>query len=134
MKKNLTSVIIFILSGIILALGIWQLILYIPPQLEMLDNAVLQGATSEQTSDYYWHDFIPQVLTYVITTLGFTAVLLTAGMLHLRLAANQPVITSYSIHYTKLYDSCSASTTSNPSKKSSSSSSAEALDWNGLVI
>ncbi|MFD1267181.1 hypothetical protein [Paenibacillus motobuensis] len=90
MKKNLTSVIIFILSGIILALGIWQLILYIPPQLEMLDNAVLQGATSEQTSDYYWHDFIPQVLTYVITTLGFTAVLLTAGMLHLRLAAKQP--------------------------------------------
>ncbi|MCM3038710.1 hypothetical protein M3201_03200 [Paenibacillus motobuensis] len=90
MKKNLTSVIIFVLSGIILALGVWQLILYIPLQLEMLDNAVLQGATSEQTSDYYWHDFIPQVLTYVITIVGFTAVLLTAGMLHLRLAANQP--------------------------------------------
>lgn len=90
MKKNLTSVIIFVLSGIILALGIWQLILYVPPQLEMLDNAALQGATSEQTSDYYWHDFIPQVLTYVITILGFTAVLLTAGILHFRLAANQP--------------------------------------------
>lgn len=90
MKKNLTSVMIFILSAIILALGIWQLILYIPPQLEMLDNAVTQGATAEQTSDYYWHEFIPQVLTYAITFLGFAAVLFTAGMLHLRLAANQP--------------------------------------------
>ncbi|NWL88417.1 MULTISPECIES: hypothetical protein [unclassified Paenibacillus] len=90
MKKTLTSVMIFGLSGIILALGVWQLILYIPPQLEMLDNAALQGATAEQTSDYYWHDFIPQVLAYVITIVGFTAVLLTAGMLHLRLAANQP--------------------------------------------
>lgn len=89
MKKNLTSVMIFILSGIILALGIWQLTLYIPPQLEMLDNAVSQGATVEQTSDYYWHEFIPQVLTYAITFLGFSAVLFTAGML-LRLAVNQP--------------------------------------------
>lgn len=90
MKKNLTSVTIFILSGIILALGISQLILYIPPQLEMLDNAVTQGATAEQTSDYYWHEFIPQVLTYAITFLGFATVLFIAGMLHLRLAAYQP--------------------------------------------
>ncbi|WP_195574918.1 hypothetical protein [Paenibacillus sp. 1001270B_150601_E10] len=90
MKKNLTSIIIFMLSGIILALGIWQLILYIPPQLEMLDNAVTQGATLEQTTDYYWHEIIPQVLTYIITFLGFTAVLFTVGMLHFRLAANQP--------------------------------------------
>jgi hypothetical protein len=89
-KKNLISILIFVLSGIIIALGIWQLILYIPPQLEMLDNAVTQGATSEQTSDYYWHEFLPQVLTYVINFLGFAAVLFTAGMLYVKLAVKQP--------------------------------------------
>lgn len=90
MRKNLASIIIFVLSGIILALGIWQLSLYIPPQLDMLDNAVAQGAALEQTTEYYWHEFMPQVLTYVITFLGFAAVLFTVGILHLRLAANQP--------------------------------------------
>jgi len=89
-KKNLISIMIFVLSGIILALGIWQLILYIPPQLEMLDNAATQGATLEQTTDYFWHEFMPQVLTNVITFLGFAAVLFTTGMLHLRFVSNQP--------------------------------------------
>ncbi|WMT39638.1 hypothetical protein RE628_19850 [Paenibacillus sp. D2_2] len=90
MKKNLISIIIFMLSGIILALGICQLILYIPAQLDMVDNALLQGATEEQISDYYWHELIPQIITYVITFLGFAAVLFATGMLYLKLAVKQP--------------------------------------------
>jgi hypothetical protein len=81
-KKNAIPIIILGLSGIILILGIWQLVLYIPPQLEMLADATTQGATAEQISDYFWQDLMPQVLNYVITILGFVSVLFAAGMLY----------------------------------------------------
>lgn len=82
MKKNAIPIIILGLSGIVLILGIWQLVLYIPPQLDMLADATTQGATAEQISDYFWQELMPQVLSYVITILGFASVLFAVGMLH----------------------------------------------------
>ena len=82
MKKNAIPITILGLSGIILVLGIWQLVLYIPPQLDMLADATTQGATAEQISDYFWQELMPQVLSYVITFLGFASVLFAAGMLY----------------------------------------------------
>jgi len=84
MKKKAIPIIILGLSGIILILGILQLVLYIPSQLDMLADATTQGVTAEQISDYYWQQFMPQVLSYVITILGFASVLFAIGMLYLK--------------------------------------------------
>ncbi|ABX41994.1 hypothetical protein [Lachnoclostridium phytofermentans] len=94
MKKNAITIIILGLSGIILALGIWQLVLYIPAQLDMLADATTQGATAEQISEYYWQQFMPQVLSYVITTLGFASVLFAAGMLYRKHGASTIAVSS----------------------------------------
>lgn len=84
MKKHVVPITIFTLSVLFLALGIWQLVLYIPPQLDILDQATLQGATDEQISDYYRQQFLPQVLTYFITAFGIAAILFAIGMLFIK--------------------------------------------------
>jgi hypothetical protein len=84
-KPQIISIIIFFISAIILALGIAQLILYIPPQLEMLRDAELQGATAEQVSDYVWQQFLPQIIAYAISSLGMAATLYASGMIYLKL-------------------------------------------------
>ncbi|NIK77044.1 cytochrome oxidase assembly protein ShyY1 [Paenibacillus castaneae] len=84
MKKNVVPITIFALSVLILGMGIWQLVLYIPAQLDMLDQAELQGTTDEQISDYYRQQFLPQVLTYIITSFGIAAILFAIGMLFVK--------------------------------------------------
>lgn len=84
MRKHLIPIIIFALSVLIVALGIGQLVLYIPPQLDMLGQATLQGAPHEQVSDYYWQQFLPQVFTYVINALGIGGILFAIGMLYVK--------------------------------------------------
>lgn len=83
-KKNLVSVVAFVFAGMILLLAILQLVLYIPAQLQMLDDATLQGATEEQITGYFWQQFMPQVLSYVITAVGFIGVLSVIGTRYLR--------------------------------------------------
>ena len=85
MKKQFASILIFALAGLILAAGIWQLSLYIPPQLKMLDEALDSGATATQVSDYYWQQFMPQVLSYAISAFGFASALFAAGVICLKL-------------------------------------------------
>lgn len=83
-KKNLVPIVAFALAGMILLLAILQVSLYIPAQLQMLDDATLQGATEEQIAEYFWQQLMPQVLSYIIPALGFIGVLSVAGMRYLK--------------------------------------------------
>lgn len=85
-KKHPIPIILFILAAIIVILGIVQLALYISPQLTMLEEAAAQGATSEQISEYYWQQLIPQIVTYVITSLGIAALLFSSGVIYQELS------------------------------------------------
>lgn len=85
-KKHPIPIILFILAAIIVILGIVQLALYISPQLTMLEEAAAQGATSEQISEYYWQQLIPQIVTYVITSLGIAALLFSSGAIYQELS------------------------------------------------
>lgn len=85
-KKYPIPIILFILAAIIVILGIVQLALYISPQLTMLEEAAAQGATSEQISEYYWQQLIPQIVTYVITSLGIAALLFSSGAIYQELS------------------------------------------------
>lgn len=84
-KPQIIPIIIFCISAIILMLGIAQLVLYIPPQIEMLKDAELEGATAEQVSDYVWQQFLPQIIAYAILPLGMAAILYASGMIYLKL-------------------------------------------------
>ncbi|MCL2322530.1 MAG: hypothetical protein FWC47_10580 [Oscillospiraceae bacterium] len=83
-KKSFISYIIFTLAVIILVLGIIQLIIYIPPQIDMINSARTQGTTDQDISDYIWQQLVPQIISYVITFLGFASILLASGMILLR--------------------------------------------------
>lgn len=52
----------------------------------MLEEAAAQGATSEQISEYYWQQLIPQIVTYVITSLGIAALLFSSGVIYQELS------------------------------------------------
>lgn len=95
MKKRIVPIIIFAFSILIFAIGIWQLVLFIPPQLDMLDQATLQGAAEEEISDYYRQQFLPQVLTYVITSIGMAAILSSIGMLYIKLNSKKATNEQY---------------------------------------
>ena len=86
MKKKLFSYIIFSLAGLILILGIIHLIMYISPQLEMINTARLEGTTTEENiSNYFWKELVPQVISYIIIFVGFVSVLLASGMICIKL-------------------------------------------------
>ncbi|WP_040192495.1 hypothetical protein [Clostridium culturomicium] len=85
-KKHPIPIILFILAAIIVILGIVQLALYISPQLTMLEEAAAQGATAEQISEYYWQQLIPQIVTYIITSLGIAALLFSSGVIYQKLS------------------------------------------------
>lgn len=91
-KKQIISIILFILAAIIAILGIVQLALYIPSQLTMVKEAAEQGATTEIISEYYLQQFIPQIITYVIAAFGVAALLFAAGVIYqkLSLVLNSP--------------------------------------------
>ena len=98
MKKSMIPVIIFLFAAIALGLGIWQLYIYVPSQLKMIADALDQGAPKEQITDYKNQQFIPQVISYVITSFGFVAVLISVGLLSLKkcsckMNSENPVIT-----------------------------------------
>lgn len=84
-KKQIIPTILFILAAIIAILGILQLALYISPQLTMVKEAAAQGATTEQISEYYWQQLIPQIITYLITSLGIAALLFSSGVIYRKL-------------------------------------------------
>ncbi|MCL2826657.1 MAG: hypothetical protein FWD72_04550 [Eggerthellaceae bacterium] len=86
--KKVASIVFFVLAGIVLVLGIIQLVLFIPPQLSMLASATSQGATQQQVSDYFQQTFLPQVISYAITTLGFASAI-AAGATMLLLSSRK---------------------------------------------
>lgn len=85
-QKQLIPIILFVLAAIIAILGIVQLALYIPQEINMVKEAALQGATSEQISEYYLQQFIPQIITYVITSFGIASLLFASGSIYRRLS------------------------------------------------
>ena len=84
-NKKTISIVIFALAALMFILGVVQLALYLPGQLKMLADAKAQGADAQQVSDYVKNTFIPQIITYVITFIGFTSVLVASGLLSLGL-------------------------------------------------
>jgi len=81
MKKRLFSYIIFFLAGLILILGIIQLILYISPQLELITSARLQETPEQDISNYFWQKLMPEIISYIIIFIGFVSVLFVSGMI-----------------------------------------------------
>lgn len=79
--KKTVPVIIFTLAAVVLLIGIVQLILVIPPQINMLNNAWIQGSSNTDISNYIWQQLIPQIFSYVITSFGITFVLIACGLI-----------------------------------------------------
>ena len=88
-KKRFASVLLLTLAGLVLLMGIWQLLLFVPPQMEMLADAASQGATDEQISDYCWQQLLPDLLGYLMTALSLPGVLFAAGVLLWRTGAGR---------------------------------------------
>ena len=90
MKKNLLSIVIFVIAALILAAGITQMVLFTKPQMKMLDDALEQGYPQEAIDEYYWQQFMPQLLPNAIVMLGFTTVLAALGALLLKRHCCEP--------------------------------------------
>ncbi|MDR2721550.1 MAG: hypothetical protein LBB35_01610, partial [Coriobacteriaceae bacterium] len=85
--KKTFSIIIFILAGIVLAIGITQIALLLGPYITMLSEArTLQGATNAQINEYILQQLLPQVLTYVVVSFGATAILVACGLISLQIS------------------------------------------------
>ncbi len=103
-KKSAIPGVLYVLSGIVLILGIVQLALYMRPQLTLISDAAAQGATPEQISEYYWQQFMPQLLYYITIYVGITAVLFACGAVYAKVcgvfaymcdAAGQAPVSTY---------------------------------------
>ncbi|MDR2735943.1 MAG: hypothetical protein LBB49_00065 [Gracilibacteraceae bacterium] len=88
MNKTAISVIIFALAGIILILGIVQMWFY----LDWISDSMAQwrgsGASEEEVSAAIKQQVAPEVLSKIISFLGFVSLLVAAGLIALGL--NQP--------------------------------------------
>jgi len=84
-SNKVLAIVFFALAAVILALGTTQIVMFAPPQFVMLSAAPAQGATDDQISTYLWQTLWPQILTYVIVTLGFASALAAAACILLRL-------------------------------------------------
>ena len=84
-QKKSVAILLFVLAGLIVLLGIIQLALFMPPQLTMLNDANAQGVDPQQVSGYFWQQLMPQILLYVIVTIGFAGTLVGGGLISLQL-------------------------------------------------
>ena len=73
---------LWIVSGLILLMGIIQIFSFLPGQLETMQQAEAQGISAQQISKFFWQQVIPQLLSYVMSTVAFIGVLLFIGMLY----------------------------------------------------
>ena len=76
---------LWIVSGLILLMGIIQIFSFLPGQLETMQQAEAQGIAAQQISKFFWQQVIPQLLSYVMSTVAFIDVLLFIGMLYEKL-------------------------------------------------
>lgn len=61
-----------VVAGAILLIGILQMLLFIPSQITAIIDATAQGVSSKEISNYILQQMVPQILSYVILTLGFS--------------------------------------------------------------
>ena len=66
-------------------MGIIQIFSFLPGQLETMQQAEAQGIAAQQISKFFWQQVIPQLLSYVMSTVAFIGVLLFIGMLYEKL-------------------------------------------------
>lgn len=75
----------WMVAGVVLLLGIVQCVSFLPGQLETMKQAEAQGVAAQQISDFFWQRVIPQLLSYVMTTVAFTGILFFMGVLYEKL-------------------------------------------------
>ncbi|MGL4820084.1 MAG: hypothetical protein ACRC5C_08895 [Bacilli bacterium] len=80
-RKMETNKIIYAIASVLLITGIALLALYIPAQMQIINDASTQGATAEQISDYVWKQMMPQLLMYVLLIIGFSSTLAVGGII-----------------------------------------------------
>lgn len=73
---------LWIVSGLILLIGIIQIFSFLPGQLEAMKQAAAQGVAAQQISNFFWQQVIPQLLSYVMSTVAFIGILFSIGMLY----------------------------------------------------
>lgn len=73
---------LWIVSGLILLIGIIQIFSFLPGQLEAMKQAAAQGVATQQISNFFWQQVIPQLLSYVMSTVAFIGILFSIGMLY----------------------------------------------------
>lgn len=74
--------VLWIVSGLILLIGIIQIFSFMPGQLEAMKQAAEQGVAAQQISKFFWQQVIPQLLSYVMCTVAFTGILLSIGVIY----------------------------------------------------
>lgn len=73
---------LWIVSGLILLIGIIQIFSFLPGQLEAMKQAATQGVAGQQISNFFWQQVIPQLLSYVMSTVAFIGILFSISMLY----------------------------------------------------
>lgn len=73
---------LWIVSGLILLIGIIQIFSFLPGQLEAMKQAAAQGVATQQISNFFWQQVIPQLLSYVMSTVAFIGILFSISMLY----------------------------------------------------
>lgn len=73
---------LWIVSGLILLIGIIQIFSFLPGQLEAMKQAAAQGVATQQISNFFWQQVIPQLLSHVMSTVAFIGILFSIGMLY----------------------------------------------------
>ena len=83
--KKIFPIVIFVLAGLLLVVGIMQLVLFLSPQMAAIESARQQGAAEEMISSFFWQQLMPQVLVIAVTSIGIAAILATCGLLSLQM-------------------------------------------------
>lgn len=73
---------LWIISGVILLLGLIQIISFLPGPLEAMRQAQAQGVTQTQISKFFWQQVVPQLLSYAISVIGPISILFFVGALY----------------------------------------------------
>ena len=73
---------LWIVSGFIFLIGIIQVFSFLPGQLEAMKQAEAQGVAVQQISNFFWQQVVPQLLSYVMSTVAFIGILFSIGMLY----------------------------------------------------
>lgn len=73
---------LWIVAGLILFIGIIQVLSFLPGQLELMQQAEAQGVPAQQISTYFRQQVLPQFLSYLLFPLSFISILALLGKLY----------------------------------------------------